>query len=115
MHTSLQGLFLDVMGAFETVWHKGLLAKLNHHNVTGKCLDLFQYYLNNRRQVVVVDGEKSQVLTVNLGIQQGLKLGPLLFILYGSHDQIPGLSLFKKNILNSTKKTKRPWIYLIFF
>ena len=52
------GIFLDVMGAFETVWHRGLLAKLSQHKISGKCHDLFQSYLSNRKQVVVVDGQK---------------------------------------------------------
>ena len=77
-----QGIFLDVMGAFETVWHRGLLAKLSQHKISGKCHDLFQSYLSNRKQVVVVDGQKSEVLELEAGIPQGSKLGPLLFIIY---------------------------------
>ena len=36
-----QAVFLDVEGAFEKVWHLGLLAKLKQASLTGKCLDLF--------------------------------------------------------------------------
>ena len=35
-----QGVFLDVEGAFEKVWHLGLLAKLEQASVTEKCLHL---------------------------------------------------------------------------
>ena len=78
----MQGIFLDIDGAFEKVWHLGLLAKLERANVSGKCLDLFRSYLPNREQVTVVDGCKSEVRTLTAGIPQGSKLGPILFILY---------------------------------
>ena len=45
-----QGVFLDVEGTFEKVWHLGLLAKLEQAAVTGKCLDLFQSYLSNKKR-----------------------------------------------------------------
>ena len=50
------GIFLDVKSAFDKVWHKGLLAKLEQINISGNLLNLFQSYLTNRKQVVVVDG-----------------------------------------------------------
>ena len=76
-----QGLFLDVMGAFETVWHKGLIATLNQQQVTRKRLDLFKSFLDNRKHVVVVDGGKYKILHVTARIPQGSKLGPLLLII----------------------------------
>ena len=47
----VQAIFLDVEGAFDKVWHLGLLAKLDQVSVTVKCFDLFKSYLTNRRQV----------------------------------------------------------------
>ena len=76
------GIFLDVKAAFDKVWHKGLLAKLNQINVNGKLLDLFQSYLTKRQQIVVVDGHKSKKQEIKAGVPQGSRLGPLLFIIY---------------------------------
>ena len=76
------GLFLDVSAAFDKVWHNGLLAKLNHIGVEGHFLETIGSYLNNRRQVVVVDDVKSEPLEIKAGVPQGSRLGPLLFIIY---------------------------------
>ena len=79
-----QVAFADVEGAFEKVWHTGLLAKLEQASITNNCLSLLQSYLSNRHQITVVDGIKSDVAKVKAGIPQGSKLGPLLFILYNN-------------------------------
>ena len=77
-----QGLFLDVSSAFDKVWHNGLLAKLSQIGVEGSLYDTLSSYLSDRRQVVVVEGEKSNVLPIKAGVPQGSRLGPLLFIIY---------------------------------
>ena len=77
-----QGVFLDVSAAFDAVWHKGLLAKLEQINISGTALQLFSNYLSNRHSVTVIDGHKSTELPLLAGVPQGSRLGPLLFIIY---------------------------------
>ena len=56
--------------------------KLNILGIRGKVLNWIQSYLSNRRQRVILHGEKSDPRTLSAGVPQGSILGPLLFILY---------------------------------
>ena len=76
------GLFLDVSSAFDKVWHNGLLGKLGQIGVEGSFYDMLKSYLTDRRQVVVVNGHKSEMVQIKAGVPQGSRLGPLLFIIY---------------------------------
>ena len=75
-------MFLDVSSAFDKVWHSGLLAKLSQVGVEGVFYDTLTSYLTDRRQVVAVEGQKSETLEIKAGVPQGSRLGPLLFIVY---------------------------------
>ena len=69
--------FLDISKAFDKVWHDGLIFKLEQNGISGNILKLFQNYLSNRKQRVVLNGSYSDYSSVQSGVSRGSVLGPL--------------------------------------
>ena len=78
----VRAVFLDISKAFDRVWHRGLLHKLNYVGIRGRLLDWFSDYLTNRRQRVVLPGSCSDWSYLKAGVPQGSILGPLLFLIF---------------------------------
>ena len=74
--------FCDLSKAFDRVWHKGLLFKLETYGISGGLLDWFNSYLCNRTQKVMYKDILSSTSCIKAGVPQGSVLGPLLFLLY---------------------------------
>ena len=72
---------LDILKAFDRVWHAGLLHKLKSYGISGQIFGLISSFLSNRWLRVVLDGKSSQEYLVNVGVSQGSILGPTLFLL----------------------------------
>ena len=75
-------VFLDFSKAFDRVWHRGLIFKLERLGVRGKLLKLIKNYLLDRKQMVVIEGIMSDSMYILAGVPQGSILGPLLFLVY---------------------------------
>ena len=75
-------VFFDLRKAFDRVWHKGLIAKLEVAGVHGPALSWFSSYLSERRQQTRVANAVSSASTLAAGVPQGAILSPLLFIIY---------------------------------
>ena len=75
-------VFCDISKAFDRVWHKGLLHKLQNIGIQGPLLHWFQSYLENRQQRAVLNNSQSEWTFVQAGVPQGSILGPILFLIY---------------------------------
>ena len=76
------GCFLDISKAFDKVWHRGLLYKLEKAGIRGSLLKWFESYLLNREIRVVIEGCNSDWKEISAGVPQGSILGPILFLIY---------------------------------
>ena len=78
--------------AFDTVWHKGLLYKLEKYGIRdhmfgSKTLTWFCSYLANRGHRVAIDGKTSSLEYINAAVPQGSVLGP---VISGLHQRCNG-------------------------
>ena len=75
-------LVMDFAKAFDKVNHSLLTHKLYQYGVQGQVLHWITDFLHDRRQAVVIDGVRSDFVSVQSGVPQGSVLGPCLFLVY---------------------------------
>ena len=76
------GVFLDFQKALDAVNYQILISKLEHYGVRGVPLNLFESYLENRKQFISVNNINSDNFPIEYGVTQGSILGPLPFLIY---------------------------------
>ena len=72
---------MDFAKAFDKVDHILLIHKLHHYGIRGEVNTWIKNWLKDRTQSVVVEGEKSEPVSVDSGAH-GSVLGPGLFLYY---------------------------------
>ena len=77
-----RSVFLDISKAFDRVLHDGLLFQLEKNGVSGNLFQLIKSFLSGRFQRVLLNGQKSDCETIQVGVSQGSILGPLFFLIY---------------------------------
>ena len=83
---------LDISKAFDKVWHKGLLHKLQLFGASGVMYSIISAFLTNRKTKVVLKGQSSPTCSISSGVPQCSVLGPTLFLGYFNDLHDNGLS-----------------------
>ena len=73
---------MDLSKAFDCVDHKILLTKIKRYGVHSTPLRWISCYLSSMEHFVSGNQIHSTSLNLNIGVQQGSILGPLLFLIY---------------------------------
>ena len=76
-------IFIDLEKAFDSIWKKGLIAKLFKLGITGYILRLIDHFLSSRKVNLNINGSTGNYRqTLDVGLPQGSVLSPILFRIY---------------------------------
>ena len=75
-------IFFDIAGAFDKVWHQGLLFKLHVIRVPFYLIKIIANFLGGRTFAVKIEGKYSSNRLIECGVPQGGVLSPTMFSSY---------------------------------
>lgn len=82
-------ILLDIEKAFDSVWHNGLVYKLNAFGTPVYLLKLIKSFVSDRSFLVAINGSHSSARKIPAGVPQGSVLSPILYSLYISDFKTP--------------------------
>ena len=72
-------VYIDLKGAFDSVWRKGILLKLSKMGLQGKLLGIIASFLTDRATRAILGATESREFYTEAGTPQGAVLSPKLF------------------------------------
>ena len=99
-------MMLDLSAAFDLVNHSILLQKLALIGFEETALKWCKSYLEGRYQCVYVDGQFSELQSIEVGVPQGSVLGALFYILFVN--DLPGV-IHDTHINEEEHEGQNPW------
>ncbi|CAF5157241.1 unnamed protein product, partial [Rotaria sp. Silwood1] len=75
-------ILFDIKAAFDSVWHDGLIYKLNELRLPQYLTNYLISFLQNRTAAIEIENILSRPFNLNSGTPQGSPLSPLLYIIY---------------------------------
>lgn len=75
-------ILLDIEKAFDSVWHDGLIYKLNNYGFPKYLLKLTKSFVTDRKFLVAINGTFSSQRNIPAGVPQGSVLSPLIYSLF---------------------------------
>ena len=99
-------VYLDFAKAFDKVDYSMTMKKLQSIGISGKLGRWIYTFLTDRKQAVLVNGEKGTPFDVLSGVPQGSVLGPLLFLVLISDIDSNITSAFLSSFADDTRVAK---------
>jgi hypothetical protein len=81
-HEIICSVFCDISKAFDRVWHKGLIKKIDGYGIIGSLLRWLENYLSNRYQRVIIRNCLSEKGNLKGGVPQGSVLVLVISVVY---------------------------------
>ena len=77
-----RSVFLNISKAFDKMWHDRIIFKRAQNVIWGNLFNILRDFLNERKQLVILNGQFSTWKNFSAEIPQGSIICPLLFLIY---------------------------------